>query len=110
MAFADGDVVAVLDDGRVVDDLLDAAVDVVAAAHPAMAGVDVGDDMDLVARAGIEMDVAGAGGDRDVWRAADVEGAVEVAVGGEGCSGGEGEVRLWREDFDGHGILLERLE
>ena len=51
----------------------------------------MGDDVDLVARSGIEMDVAGAGGDRDVGGAADVEGAVEVAVGGEGGGGGEGE-------------------
>src|SRR6059058_5712711 len=66
MALADGEVVAVLDDGRVVYDLLDAAVDVVAAAHPAVAGVKVGDDVDLVAGPGIEMDVTGAGGDGDV--------------------------------------------
>ena len=37
------------------------------------------------------MNIAGAGGDGDVGRAADVEGAVEVAVGGEGGCGGEGE-------------------
>ncbi len=106
VAFADGDVVAVLDDGRVGDDLLDAAVDVAASAHPAMAGADVGDDVDLVPRSGIEMDVAGAGGDGDVWRAADVEGAVEVAVRGEGGRGGEREGGCGGgEDFDGHGVL-----
>jgi hypothetical protein len=49
MAFADGDLVAVLNDRRVVDDLLDAAVDVIAAAHPAVTGAEVGGDVDLVA-------------------------------------------------------------
>ena len=91
VTFADGDVVAVLNDGRVVDDLLDAAVDVAASAHPAVAGADVGDDVNLIGGAGMEVNVAGAGGDGDVGRAADVEGAVEVAVGGEGGGGGEGE-------------------
>src|ERR1700738_495004 len=46
MAFADGYVVAVLNDWRVVDDLLDAAVDVAAAAHSARAGGGVGGDGD----------------------------------------------------------------
>src|SRR5438552_882112 len=105
VAFADGDVITVLDDGRVVHDLLDAAVDVASAAHPAVAGAEMGDDVDLVVRSGSEMDVTGAGGDRDVGRAADVESAVEVAVGGEGCGGGEGEgCGCVGEDFDGHGI------
>ena len=50
MALADGDVVAALDDGWIVDDLLDAAVDVAAAVHPAVVGVDMGDDVDLSCR------------------------------------------------------------
>ncbi len=49
VAFADGDVVAALDDGRVGDDLLDAAVDVATAAHPAVTGADVSDDVNLIA-------------------------------------------------------------
>ena len=53
--------------------------------------MDVADDVDLVVGAGVEMDVAGAGGDRDVGRAADVEGAIEVLAGGEGGGCGEGE-------------------
>ena len=110
VALADGDVVAVLDDGRVADDLLDAAVDVAAAAHPAVAGVKMSDDVDLVAGAGIEMDVTGAGGDGDVGRAADVESAVEAAVGSEGGGGGKGECSGGGgEDFDGHGISFSRL-
>ena len=66
VAFPDGDVVAILDDGRVGDDLLDAAVDVAASAHPAVAGADMSDDVDLIARSGVEMNVAGAGGNGDV--------------------------------------------
>ncbi len=40
----------------------------------------------------MEMDVAGAGGDGDVGRTADVEGAVEVAVGEGDCGGEEREL------------------
>ncbi len=110
MAFADGDVVAALDDGRVGDDLLDPTVNVAASAHPTMAGADVGDHVDLVPRSGIEMNVTGAGGDRDVGRAADVESTVEVAVRGEGGRGGEGEGCCGGgEDFDGHRISFSRL-
>ena len=105
VAIADGDVVAVLDDGRIVDDLLETGV--AASAEPDLAGVNVADDVDLIVRTGMEMDVAGAGGDRDVGRAADVEGAVEVAVCREGGGdGGEGEDGGGNEDSDGHGISL----
>jgi hypothetical protein len=48
VVLADDDFVAVLDDGRVVDDLLDARVDVAAATHPAVARVEMGDYVDLV--------------------------------------------------------------
>src|SRR6202044_556629 len=40
VTFPDGDVVTILDDRRVADDLLNAAVGVAATTHPAMAGVD----------------------------------------------------------------------
>lgn len=67
VGFADDDVVAVLGDGRVVNDLLDAGIGV--AVHPAVIGVDVADDVNLIVGAWLEADVSGAGGDRYVWRA-----------------------------------------
>jgi len=48
MAFADGDIVAALNNGWVGDDLLDAAVDV-ATAHPTVTCADVSDDVNLAA-------------------------------------------------------------
>jgi hypothetical protein len=53
------------------------------------------------------MNVPGTGGDGDVGRATDIEGAVEVAVGGECGCGGESEgCGGGGEDFNGHGIPL----
>ena len=89
VALANDNVVTGLDNGRVADDLLDARVDV--AAHPAVAGMKVGDDVNLAVGAGVEMDIARTGRDGDAGGAAGVEGAVEVAVGGKGCGGGQGE-------------------
>jgi hypothetical protein len=48
VTFADSDVVTVLDDGRIADDLLDATVNVTAAAHPSVTGADMSDDVDLI--------------------------------------------------------------
>ena len=92
------------DDGRIVDDLLDADVDV--GAKPARSGMDVADDMDLAVGAGIDVDVAGASGDRDVWRIAGVESALEVVVGGEGVAAVMASVAVVRRRFDVHGISL----
>lgn len=72
VALAYGDVVSALDNWRVADDLLDAAVDVVSAAHPAVAGVKMSDDVDLAGGAGMQVDGSGAGGNRDIGRAAHV--------------------------------------
>jgi hypothetical protein len=110
VAFADRDVVPALNDGWVRDDLLDAAVDVTAAAHPAMAGVEVGDDVDRISGAGMKPDVAGAGRDGDVGGAARVQGALEAAVGGKGGGCGQGEhCGGGGEDFDRHGSSFGRL-
>ena len=57
----------------------------------ALVGADVADDVDLRVGAGLEVDVAGAGGDGELRGAADGEGLVEGGVCGEGCRGGEGE-------------------
>jgi hypothetical protein len=38
--------------------LLDATVDIAAAAHPAMARAEMGDDVDLISGCGIEVNVA----------------------------------------------------
>jgi hypothetical protein len=111
VAFADGDVIAILNDRRIVGDLLHAAVNVAAAAHPAVAGVKMGDDVDLVIRARMKMDGAGAGRDGDVGGAAYVERAVKAGVGREGggtcqgeyCGGGG-------KDFNRHGSSSYRLE
>jgi hypothetical protein len=100
-----GDGVAGLQDWGRIDDLLDARVGV--GAEPGIGGVDMADDVDLIAGAGIDVDVARAGGDGDAGCAGDGEGFVKGAFGGEGGGGGEDEesarrmrrfmVTPWRE-------------
>jgi len=63
VALADSDVVTALKDGWVADDLLDAAIGVRASTHPAVAGADVCDDVDLIPGARMEADLARAGND-----------------------------------------------
>ena len=105
VAFADSDVVAVLDDGWVAGDLLDAGIDITAAAHPAAIGVNVSDDVNPIVGAGPEANIARTCGDVEGWGAPDVEGAIEVAFGGEG-RGGDGEGGNGEEVTDFHGELL----
>ena len=61
---ADGDDVAGLIDGGIIDDLLDAVVGG-GAESPAI-GVDVADDVDFAGAAGGDVNVAGAGGDESI--------------------------------------------
>lgn len=86
MTVADGDLVAALDNGWVGYDLLDAGLGVGGAAAEPTAGVgaQMGDDADLIVRAGAHVNVAGAGDDGDGGGAACVEGFVEVVVGCKG--------------------------
>lgn len=94
VALTDGDVVAGLDDGRVLGDLLDAGCQIAAATiHPAVVGMDVTDDMDLVVRARVEMDGAGSGGDVNAGGSGEGEGTVEVAILRKGSCGGKDEGR-----------------
>lgn len=85
---ADGDGVAGLLDGWIVDDLLDAVLGG-ASAEKAGAGVDMADDVDLRVRAGSDVDVAGACADAEDDGAGDVEGLVEFAFSGESGGGAQ---------------------
>lgn len=102
---ADGDGVAGLDDGRRGDDLLDAPVGI--RTEPTRIGVDVADDVDPIVRAGIDVDVARAGGDGQCGCAGEVERLVEVAVGGKRGGGGDGEGE-GEKDADVHEDSLAR--
>lgn len=53
--------------------------------------MNVTDDVNRACRAGSDVDVSGAGGDVEGGRAADGEGLIEGALGGEESCGGERE-------------------
>ena len=57
VAVANGDVVAVLNDGRIGDDLLNSGFDVTAA-FAVVVSVDAGGDVDLIVGAGVQVDGA----------------------------------------------------
>ena len=89
MLVADGDVVAVLNDGGIGDDLIDAGVDVAVVAEHAAVGCDAGCDVNLSVGAWMEVNATGAGRYRDDGRRAHVEGAVEGVVLGDEVGGGQ---------------------
>lgn len=63
MAFADGYIVAALNDGWIADDLLNTTVNVSATAHPSVTGANMGDDLDLIIGPWMETNVSRTRGD-----------------------------------------------